>query len=53
MDIRMNIENPIIPKPAVIGDAVQIMRAARNAALPDTAVEKALEAPIAASGAIG
>ena len=42
MDIRMNIENPIIPEHTVTGDAVQIMRAAWNAALPDTAVEKAL-----------
>ena len=42
MDIRMNIENPIIPENTVTGDAVQIMRAAWNAALPDTAVEKAL-----------
>ena len=42
MDIRMNIENPIIPEDTVTGDAVQIMRAAWNAALPDTAVEKAL-----------
>ena len=42
MDIRKNIENPIVPDNTVIGDAVQIMRAAWNAALPDTAVEKAL-----------
>ena len=42
MDIRMNIENPIVPDQTVTGDAVQIMRAAWNAALPDTAVEKAL-----------
>ena len=42
MDIRMSIENPIIPENSVSGDAVQIMRAAWNAALPDTAVEKAL-----------
>ena len=42
MDIRTNIENPIIPEHTVTGDAVQIMRAAWNAALPDTAVEKAL-----------
>ena len=42
MDMRMNIENPIVPEATVPGDAVQIMRAAWNAALPDTAVEKAL-----------
>ena len=42
MDIRMNIENPIVPEHTVTGDAVQIMRAAWKAALPDTAVEKAL-----------
>lgn len=42
MDIRTNIENAIVPDHTVTGDAVQIMRAAWNAALPDTAVEKAL-----------
>ena len=42
MDIRTGIENPILPDSTVTGDAVQIMRAAWNAALPDTAVEKAL-----------
>ena len=42
MDIRTNIETPIIPDGTLRGDAVEIMRAALNAALPDTAVKKAL-----------
>ena len=37
----MNIENPIVPDHTMIGDAVQLMRAAWNAALPGAAVEKA------------
>lgn len=42
MDIRTDIANAIASDHTVIGDAVQIMRAAWKAALPDTAVEKAL-----------
>ncbi len=42
MNIRTDISDPIVPDGTVTGDAVQIMRAALNAALPDTAVEKAL-----------